>query len=146
MKMQVKIDDKTFDVDIDDISARPITVRVDGQVFTVWPETAQSAPLQAITQPAASMAQPTANLPASQPSAGASFSQVRAPIPGVIIEISAKPGDAVAYGQQLCILEAMKMKNSIRASREGIIDQVLISTNDQVNQNQVLMTYRDEKA
>jgi len=145
MKMQVKIDDKTFIVDIDDISARPITARVDGQVFTVWPESAQSAPLQAIAQPAASMAQPTANLTASQPTA-ASSSQVRAPIPGVIIEISAKPGDAVAYGQELCVLEAMKMKNSIRASREGVIDQVLISTNDQVNQNQVLMTYRDEKA
>ena len=145
MKMQVKIDDKTFDVDIEDISARPISVRVDGQAFTVWPESAQSAPLQAIAQPAGSMAQPTASPPASQPAA-ASSSQVRAPIPGVIIEISTKPGDAVKYGQQLCVLEAMKMKNSIRANREGIIDQVLISANDQVNQNQVLMTYRDEKA
>jgi biotin carboxyl carrier protein len=50
----------------------------------------------------------------------------------------------VAYGQQLCVLEAMKMKNSIRAGRAGVIDRVLVAVGEQVSQNQALMTFRAE--
>ena len=68
-------------------------------------------------------------------------STVKAPIPGVIIDVKVSAGDTVEYGQELCVLEAMKMKNSIRSGKAGIISKVTISVGDQVSQNQTLMEY-----
>jgi len=71
-------------------------------------------------------------------------STVIAPIPGVIVEITTNIGDSVTYGQELCVLEAMKMKNSIRANRDGLIKKILVSVGDHVRQSQVLMEFDSE--
>ena len=146
MKMQVRIDERIFEVSIDDISARPIKASVEGTEFEVWPEEVRLTPVQQtavhVSQPV-NPVQPKTRLSGGDTPAG-SENAVKAPIPGVIIDVTAKPGDAISYGQELCVLEAMKMKNSIRAGRDGIIDQVLISIGDQVNQNQELMVFRKE--
>jgi len=52
---------------------------------------------------------------------------VLAPIPGVILTILVKEGDDVAYGQDLCIIEAMKMRNAIKAARTGRIAAVRVT-------------------
>ncbi len=48
-----------------------------------------------------------------------------APMPGTILSVGVKPGDMVCRGQPLLILEAMKMKNSIKSPRDGVIAEVL---------------------
>ncbi|HCU57729.1 MAG TPA: acetyl-CoA carboxylase biotin carboxyl carrier protein subunit, partial [Anaerolineaceae bacterium] len=68
---------------------------------------------------------------------------VSAPLPGVIVAILVKPGDKVSRGQELCTLEAMKMKNAIRSSREGTIASVDVAVGDQVSHGQVLMTFSE---
>jgi biotin carboxyl carrier protein len=68
---------------------------------------------------------------------------VLAPIPGVIISVGIKEGEAVATGQELCVLEAMKMKNSIRAKRAGKICAVRVTPGEQVRHSQVLMEFAD---
>jgi biotin carboxyl carrier protein len=50
--------------------------------------------------------------------------QIRAIIPGKVVAVSVKAGDAVAAGQQLLVVEAMKMQNELRAPRDGTIDRV----------------------
>jgi biotin carboxyl carrier protein len=67
---------------------------------------------------------------------------VLAPLPGVIVAVLVKPGDQVARGQELCTLEAMKMKNAIKSSREGIIDTIAVNIGDQVNHGQMLMSFK----
>jgi len=145
MKLNVKIQDKTFSVKIDDIHARPIQAEVDGEIFEVWPQES-SVPLStslSISSP------PSATLPAPPigsreiPKKPAEITDtVIAPIPGVVVEITANVGDQVSYGQELCVLEAMKMKNSIRAHKDGSIKKILISTGDHVRQSQVLMEFK----
>lgn len=49
---------------------------------------------------------------------------VRAIIPGKVVSVSIAPGDAVSAGQQLLVVEAMKMQNELRAPRDGTIDRV----------------------
>ena len=66
---------------------------------------------------------------------------VRAPMPGTIISIAVQPGDQVDTGQDVCVLEAMKMKNRISAPRAGVIDQVHVSSGQQVQQGEVLVTF-----
>lgn len=53
--------------------------------------------------------------------------QVRAIIPGKVVAVSVKAGDAVAAGQQLLVVEAMKMQNELRAPRDGTIDRVSVT-------------------
>ena len=53
--------------------------------------------------------------------------QVRAIIPGKVVAVSVRTGDAVTAGQQLLVVEAMKMQNELRAPRDGTIDRVGVS-------------------
>jgi biotin carboxyl carrier protein len=141
MKMKINIEDKTFNVEIKDIHTRPIQANVDGEIFEVWPEEESrpaSVPVSAAPQPAAPAAA------ASPAPKAASGNAVTAPIPGVITEVKVTAGDSVTYGQELCVLEAMKMKNSIRANHDGTIAKVLIATGDQVQQGRVLMEFQDK--
>ena len=68
---------------------------------------------------------------------------VKAPLPGVIIDIMVSEVDPIAYGQELCVLEAMKMKNTIRANREGRIKKIHITVGDQVQHSALLMEFED---
>ena len=146
MKIHVKIQDKTFEVRIGDTHARPIQAIVDGEVFEVWPEEMMVPSSDHKVTPPPHAAHPVkpADIGEVKDNPSSEGKSVKAPIPGVIIEIMVSAGDTVAYGQELCVLEAMKMKNSIRSSKAGVIGKVLISVGDQVSQNQTLMEYRGE--
>jgi biotin carboxyl carrier protein len=52
--------------------------------------------------------------------------EVHAIIPGVVVSVSVVPGDAVVAGQQLLVVEAMKMQNELRAPRDGVISRVAV--------------------
>ena len=58
---------------------------------------------------------------------------------GAIIGVLAKPGDRVAKGQRIVVLEAMKMQHEITAERDGVIDKVLVKPGDQVATRQLLV-------
>jgi biotin carboxyl carrier protein len=140
MKLRVKIQNRTYEVEVGDLLARPIKATIDGQVFEVWPEEAANQPVETQTPSAA----PPVNAPVVETApAAAGNGAILAPIPGVIISIQVKPGDAVEHGTTLCILEAMKMKNAIRATRAGKIGTVQITVGETVRHNQVLMEFAD---
>jgi biotin carboxyl carrier protein len=146
MKIHVKIQDKTFEVKVGDTLVRPIQAIVDGEVFEVWPEEMMVPSIEhrATTPPPAAHPVKPADIGEVKDNPTVEGKSVKAPIPGVIIAVAVNVGDAVAYGQELCVLEAMKMKNSIRSGRAGIISKITITVGDQVSQNQTLMEYRGE--
>ena len=146
MKMRVKINDQTFEVTLGDLNARPIVATVDGQTFEVYPESAPAVPTVAVAPaPAPVVPVPAAPAPAAKASTGGSDKgqTVVAPIPGVIVAVGVKEGEAVKRGQELCVLEAMKMKNSIRATHDGTISSVKVVVGDHVQHNQVLIVYAE---
>lgn len=148
MKMRVKVDDRTFDVEIESLSARPIVATVDGEVFEIWPEEERALqpapPPAAAPPPAPAVAEPRRSRRTSGEEAVAperAGRAVFAPIPGVIQSVAVRPGDAVAAGQELCVLEAMKMKNIIRAPRPGTLTGVHVSAGQHVKHNDLLVEY-----
>lgn len=153
MKITVKVDNQTFEVEVGDIHDRPVMAVVDGEAFEVWPEEvvishpsthSHAVPLSTASRPAAQTAPKPAPAPAAAPAAGVDNAKaVRAPIPGVIISVAVKPGDVVKHGQELCVLEAMKMKNVIRATRPGTIGVVHTAAQQHVKHHDVLMEYTD---
>lgn len=144
MHYSIKIGDQTFLVDIDDLDARPVKVLVDGNPVELWPEEKPAAvPLKRSADIAAEKSENVPCPPESQPRPAVSARSVTAPIPGVIIEIKTAVGQSVKRGDVLCILEAMKMKNSIRAGRDGTIGSIQVSVGDQVRHGQCLMEFTE---
>ncbi|MCS6780373.1 MAG: acetyl/propionyl/methylcrotonyl-CoA carboxylase subunit alpha [Geminicoccaceae bacterium] len=66
---------------------------------------------------------------------------LRSPMPGLIVSVAVQPGDEVKAGQDLCILEAMKMENVLRAERDGRVEEVRVRPRDTVAADQVLITF-----
>ncbi len=65
--------------------------------------------------------------------------EVRAIIPGVVASVSVVPGDAVVAGQQLLVVEAMKMQNELRAPRDGVISQVAVGSGRTIEVGDLLL-------
>lgn len=67
--------------------------------------------------------------------------EIKAPMPGLILDLKVKPGDEVKKGDIVLILEAMKMENSIKSPGEGIVKSILVNLKDSVEKNQVLIRF-----
>ncbi len=149
MKVRVKIDEQLFEVEVGNLDARPVLATVAGETFEVWPagsdevHPGQTSAFQAKSESPAQLppAVSASPAPVEKPADALPAAAVPAPIPGVILSVSVRPGDTVAVGQELCVLEAMKMKNIIRANRTGVIGEVFISPGDQVRHGQALFKY-----
>jgi propionyl-CoA carboxylase alpha chain len=66
---------------------------------------------------------------------------LKSPMPGLIVAVSVEPGQEIKIGQELCVLEAMKMENVLRAERDGMVAEIKIKPRDTVAADQVLMTF-----
>ena len=96
-----------------------------------------SAPAPILAAAPAPKAAP-APAPAAAPSAGGQT--VEAPMPGKILDIKVKVGDAVGYGQCVIVMEAMKMETEIVAPAAGTVAAINVSTGDSVETGAVLVT------
>ena len=138
--INISINGKTYNVEVGDLSISPVTVTVNGIPYTVEmssPESPTSLARPEIQAPAV-QPKPVVAIPPkpletpAQPSAGGAGGEIRSPMPGVILDIMVKPGDQVQVGQQLCALEAMKMKSAIKSPRAGTIASVAVSEGQRV--------------
>lgn len=73
--------------------------------------------------------------------AAAQVNDVKAPMPGLIFEISIKEGDEVKKGDPIMILEAMKMENVLKSPGDGIVKTIKVKKGDSVEKNQVLVEF-----
>jgi biotin carboxyl carrier protein len=133
MIYQVKIGDRQYSVEIKDLSERPIVALVDGERMEIWPEGEVGPQAAATTSPAAALPGPSEDL---------AVKEILAPMPGTIISVAVKAGQEVTYGQELCILEAMKMKNMLRAPRGGVISRVHVSVGEPVKYRDLLFEFQ----
>jgi biotin carboxyl carrier protein len=138
MKYFVRVQNDIYEVEIADLVARPIVTFVNGVMVEVWPESETSVTRQE-TKNVSNLPE-LSNKPSIQ-SMPSDPSMVHSPLPGVVISIAVKPGDDVEVGQELCVLEAMKMKNTIRSSHSGVISEIDISVGQTVAHNDVLMKF-----
>lgn len=72
---------------------------------------------------------------------GKTAREVKAPMPGLVLNVSVVEGQEVQKGDNLLVLEAMKMENMLKSVTEGVIKKINVSTGDKVEKNQVLIEF-----
>ena len=73
--------------------------------------------------------------------AAAKVNELKAPMPGLIVDIRVAPGQAVSKGDPLLVLEAMKMENILKAPADGTVGSLKVSLRDNVQKGQVLVQF-----
>jgi len=138
-KLKLTVNNKSYEVEVGDLSDSPVTVTVNGQAYTVDYSPVEEAATSSAAPVASVVAAPT---PAAAPApAAAATGDITAPMPGVIVEVMVNPGDTVTAGQELCVLEAMKMKNAIRSTRDGVVAAVPVSAGQKVVYGATLVSF-----
>lgn len=66
---------------------------------------------------------------------------LKAPMPGLILEIAVEPGQEVTKGDKMVILEAMKMENVIKAAGSGVVKEIKVKVKDSVENGQTMITF-----
>jgi biotin carboxyl carrier protein len=69
-------------------------------------------------------------------------SDLKAPMPGLVLQILVEPGQEIKKGDKILILEAMKMENAIKAPADAIVAQIHINPGTAVDKNQLLITFQ----
>jgi len=153
----VRINDTDHILDVEEMARDTFTVHLaDGRLVDVMLTDHQDL-AQAVITPQLEIGRPRAATevtpPASaghseapaaagrRPAPGRAGRSVTSPMPGVILSIEVAVGTKVQRGQTLLVLEAMKMKNEIKAERDGTIAAVLVEAGAQVNHRDVLVEY-----
>ena len=115
-----------------------------GQTISVQP--APAAPATAAAPAPKETAAPAAPHPAPDqtqvpaPAASGNGKAVMSPLPGVIVDITVKVGDTVKAGQQVAVLEAMKMENAIEADHDGTVTAIHVNKGDSVLEGVPIVT------
>ena len=137
--LRIKVGDNWYNVEVGELTQSPVQVTVEGETFLVevegLPDQPPARPRRGSTQSAGVVAPQT-----PRGSKGDTPDNIiTSPLSGKVISILVRPGDKITAGQELCVVEAMKMEQSIRASRNGIIKDILVQPMDAVRTDDPLM-------
>ena len=128
-----KIDGKEYAVKIDKIEGDQAQLEVNGTPYSVEIiQEKKETPKVSKPAPAAAPAATVAPTPAAAPASTGKGKAVKAPLPGVIISVDVQVGQQVKRGQQVAVLEAMKMENGINAECDGTITEIKVKAGDSI--------------
>lgn len=138
----LRVDGVTYAIEILQEASGRLEMRVNGHPHTVEIETALAVGPSLLPQ---SKGQSAPTAPPATPQTGLVNPALAAPMPGDITAVLVAPGDSVQAGDSLCVLEAMKMKNTLRAAQAGVVAQVHVQPGQVVRFGEVLVTFEGRK-
>ena len=130
-KFKIKVSDVWYSVEIIDLDSNEALVSVDGEEISVEivkdvVDKVEQDSIVDSNQDSKNELQPKAPKKISAPKV------FKSPMPGVIISVAHKEGDNVITGDDVCVLEAMKMQQTLKADWSGIVKKVHVKAGDQV--------------
>lgn len=143
-----KVNGAQYDVTINEIQGQLAKVVVNGIPFDVEMQNSQLSEdnlpdVTTTAAPSAIPAAPVAAAPAATeaaPSGAGEGTPVKAPLPGVVTKINVSVGQQVKKGENVLVLEAMKMENNITAEADGTVSGIAVKAGDSVLEGAVLLT------
>lgn len=119
-----------------------LRITVNGTSYDVQVEELSAGATPVATAPAPAPAPVAAPAPAPAQATAGSGEPVKAPMPGVVLDIKVSVGQAVKHGDCLIILEAMKMENEIFCPVDGTVESITATKGQNVNSGDVLITIK----
>lgn len=137
---QFKINGNEYKVDINAVDGQEMTMEVNGQKYNVTVETElEKKPVIARPQVNSQVSAATSGEVQRSSKPKTAGNNIIAPLPGTILDVLVNAGDQVKEGQTVCILEAMKMENSIEADCAGTIKEIRVRKGDVVAEGDILV-------
>ncbi|RLD64393.1 MAG: acetyl-CoA carboxylase biotin carboxyl carrier protein subunit [Bacteroidetes bacterium] len=132
-----KINGTQYEVEINDFDGKIADIEVNGTKYQVevQSEVRQPKTPTLVRKPVAE--KPGEGVIVKTPSIGGH--EIKSPLPGSIIKILVAVGDTVKKGDNLLIMEAMKMENNVLAEKDGVVKSIKVAIGDNVLQNDVLL-------
>lgn len=120
---------KSYNIEVvsEDKSAKTSVIKVNGTLYTVEIEDQYDQLLKQL-----GMDNSQAN----------KVSEIKAPMPGLVLNVIVAEGQEVNKGDSLLVLEAMKMENVIKSPTSGVIKKILIVKGDKVEKNEILIQFQ----
>jgi biotin carboxyl carrier protein len=120
---------KSFRVEIVEVNQeeKTQTIKVNGNTYTVAIEDKYDILLKQLGM---------------EQAASSKVQDVKAPMPGLVLKVIVEEGQAVTKGDSLIILEAMKMENILKSTRDGIVGKILVAKGDKMEKNAVLIQFQ----
>ncbi len=138
--LRIKIGDNWYNVEVGELTNSPVQVTVEGETFLVdvegLPARPPGRPRRGRTQTPGIVVPPP---PTRGSAASGPDNIIASPLSGRVISILVRPGDRVSVGQEVCVVEAMKMEQSIRSPRDGVIKAVHVQPLDTVSADDPLI-------
>ncbi len=142
---KITINERTYTVNLGRILDDSVDVTLDGRTYKVKVETpmrktSKTPMIERHHQVVNAAEVPNRTFP---PGILTGKGEVIAPLPGIILKLLVKKGDAVNEGQPVAIMEAMKMENEIESPVSGTVGEILVSEGENVLENAVIMKIGD---
>ena len=134
-KYTIQIDGTAMDVTLLRKEGTSLEFQVEGSTYqvTIQPKVPSFAHAgNAVTVPTAAK---------SAPKPAQNAHEVRAPMPGIIVSVDVAEGQKVEAGQNLLIIEAMKMENNIQATHAATVKKVHVTAGQEIDNHQILITF-----
>lgn len=128
--LRITVDGKPYDVVVEDLT--------EDAGGTLYPAPGTMA--QAARPAGVATAAPTPVAAPAAPAGPAGADDKVSPLGGVVVEVAVKVGDAVKTGDKVLIIEAMKMKTTISAHKDGTVKSIAVKVGDAVDAGQTLLS------
>ena len=142
MRYRIAVDNHVYDVEVGDVDESPIQVRVDDKQYSVEvTSTSVQDGIQYRPEKKEKHPDPQEPVPRAAP-VQTDSGNIVAVMPGRVLSVQVRQGDQVGKGQTVCVIESMKMEQSIAAPIDGTVDMVHVAAGDAVKHGQLLIALR----
>ena len=132
--MKIRVEKKWYNIEVDSISSDSAVVLVDGERFEVK--------LEDVEKTSGLIEEASGPISNSGGVRTDNYKEFKSPMPGIIISILVQTGDAVSQGQDICVLESMKMQQTLKSDMAGTIMGTSVSQGDQILDGDVIFLIR----
>jgi len=132
--MKIRVEKKWYNIEVDSISSDSAVVLVDGERFEVK--------LEDVGKTSELIEEVSGSISNSVGMRTDNYKEFKSPMPGTIISILVQTGDDVSQGQDICVLESMKMQQTLKSDMAGTIMGTSVSQGDQILDGDVIFLIR----
>jgi biotin carboxyl carrier protein len=141
-KYVLSISGKEYKAEVNEMTTEYAQITVNGEKYQVnlkeFGREKEAVPIRKV-HPVTTPSKPISKPFVSKPAMSHDAEGVKAPLPGLILEIMVRENDTVKAGQNLIVMEAMKMENQVQAPIDGTVNKIYIEKGDTVSEGDVLL-------